>query len=1089
MLSHYGTTLIRFFLAVCAMVFLLTRPAMAAPGVPDSLEVSLGSGGSLSSMAIQPDGKTILVGTFTSINGTARGGVARLNADGTLDTDFDPKADNGVYCVYVQSDGKILLGGIFTSLQPNGAPAPTPRSRLARLNADGTLDTSFNPNPNSTVMAMAVQPDGRIVVGGFFSSFQPNGTGTTFVRNSIARLTSSGAVDLNFHPDPGSDENRLHYVSEILVQEDGKIVIAGPFEFLRPSTVVIERHGIARLNADGTVDPAFDLHLTRGSLQVRVFSVTPQPDGKMIVCGAFGTVQPVGADTPVGRNGIVRLNADGSVDEAFTVTADTTSRFIPQADGKLLMFGGFTGVQAGEAGTPAPRGGIARLNADGTLDGDFDPRADGSTGPVGLQPNGAILVGGSFTSFQPNAQSDPIARTGLARLQNGPAITTLKADSTTQVSWMRRGGAPLVSEVTFELSTDGGAHWNSLGAGTHVGMTPDWQLSGLSLPASGTLRARGRVGYSGGSGIIEQVAAFSTTDFTGPIGGAFDVAPAAPLVAGTELTGSFSGWTDASLPVTYEVREGLSILVPPGADTAPTFTLSAGHHTITGWVYDALGQATEAGSVEVEILLASPVHTIRYLGGSKPSAAGSRPEIPLGSLWTQFNAPAIDDSGQIAFLGKWAFGKIKGSGLFYGDTCVAVVGGDASALTGLAKAKYKTLSDPVLQGGHLACLATFSGVPASQGAAVLRYDAGGLSVVAQAGSPGTADGAKFKSFKSVAVAGNAVAFLGQLAIGTGNPKVTAASDLGVWVKEGAGPLTLVLRESGLLNSVGIKSFVGFACGAGSPGQGRGWFCAPSGNAQVLALAKTAHTQAVVYASTGALSSFASSGPVFASFGLPTTNELGHTAFLATQPTGNGVTKANARALFVDLTGTGQYQEIVRVRQLLGGGEEKFSALKDPVFAGDDGLAFPATLTGGTARGLAATTLWWRPPGGPLNLLAQGGGHPPGMPEAQWKSFPSLAIAANRGPIFTATLVPNKGGVKPATATTLWATDFHDDPHLLVQTGIPEAIVAGKTVKSFTLLNATAGSLGVTRSFNAAHQIAWLATFTDRSQAIVVTEVP
>jgi hypothetical protein len=86
-------------------------------------------------------------------------------------------------------------------------------------------------------------------------------------------------------------------------------------------------------------------------------------------------------------------------------------------------------------------------------------------------------------------------------------------------------------------------------------------------------------------------------------------------------------------------------------------------------------------------------------------------------------------------------------------------------------------------------------------------------------------------------------------------------------------------------------------------------------------------------------------------------------------------------------------------------------------------------------------------------------------------------------------VPNKGPVTKASANGVWACDFNGDLRLLFRTGVPHAIVAGKTLKKFTLLNAAKGSTGVTRSFNSAQQVVWLATFDDKSQAIVTTEVP
>ena len=93
--------------------------------------------------------------------GTARGQSA---LDG-----FDPNANGQIYVVVVQPDGKILLGGNFSTLPPNGGAAVM-RNRIARLNPDGTLDTAFNPNANGSVFSIAVQADGKILAGGFFTS-------------------------------------------------------------------------------------------------------------------------------------------------------------------------------------------------------------------------------------------------------------------------------------------------------------------------------------------------------------------------------------------------------------------------------------------------------------------------------------------------------------------------------------------------------------------------------------------------------------------------------------------------------------------------------------------------------------------------------------------------------------------------------------------------------------------------------------------------------------------------------------------------------------------------------------------------------
>ena len=123
--------------------------------------------------------KILLGGLFTFIGGQPRNGIARLNSDGSLDVSFDPNANGQVHAIAMQVDGKILVGGFisFGGQTFNG---------IARLNSDGSLDANFDPNANDFVFAIAVQADGKILVGGDFTSIggQP--------RNRIARLTSTG---------------------------------------------------------------------------------------------------------------------------------------------------------------------------------------------------------------------------------------------------------------------------------------------------------------------------------------------------------------------------------------------------------------------------------------------------------------------------------------------------------------------------------------------------------------------------------------------------------------------------------------------------------------------------------------------------------------------------------------------------------------------------------------------------------------------------------------------------------------------------------------------------------------------------------
>ena len=201
-------------------LFATTWFAHAAPGDLDPLDANV-LGNYVGATAVQPDGKIILAGNFNSVLGVPRSNIARLNADGTLDTGFDPKANGPVNSVVVQADGKVLLGGAFTTLQPNGAAAASARDRIARVNADGTLDTGFDPKANSGVQCVAVQADGKVLLGGAFTMLQPNGAAAPTARQYIARVNSDGTLDTSFDPKANS------FVYSVAVQADGKMLLGG----------------------------------------------------------------------------------------------------------------------------------------------------------------------------------------------------------------------------------------------------------------------------------------------------------------------------------------------------------------------------------------------------------------------------------------------------------------------------------------------------------------------------------------------------------------------------------------------------------------------------------------------------------------------------------------------------------------------------------------------------------------------------------------------------------------------------------------------------------------------------------------------
>jgi hypothetical protein len=211
---------------------------------------------------------------------------------------------------------------------------------------------------------------------------------------------------------------------------------------------------------------------------------------------------------------VTRLNANGSPDASFA-QATLNSVAAPaslalQADGRILVSGAFSAIGT----TPIAR--LARLNSDGTVDASFAPAPNGPVTTIALQSDGRAVIGGGFTNVSGQA------RVGIARLALAePAIQILGVTSNrSAVIWNRAGTAGEVSAVIFETSPDRFT-WTRLGEGTRVASSgADWQLTGVSLPASGVfyVRARGIAPSSGGtsSGIFESVREFN---FANPVAG------------------------------------------------------------------------------------------------------------------------------------------------------------------------------------------------------------------------------------------------------------------------------------------------------------------------------------------------------------------------------------------------------------------------------------------------------------------------------------------------------------------------------------------------------------------------------------------
>jgi uncharacterized delta-60 repeat protein len=311
---------------------------------------------------------------------------------GSLDPTFNPGsgANSWVNSIVEQTDGKLVIGGLFTTF--NG----TNRPYVARLNWNGSLDTSFNPGtgPNNALVALALQPDGRVLIGGFFT-----GESSQNFRY-VARLLPTGALDTSF----ATGTNLNNNVKALAVQADGKVLIGGDFTSYNTTS----RNRIARLNTDGSLDVNFD---PGSGVDATVNAIVIQADGKILVGGNFSTINGVN------HASIARLNANGSLDTTFNPGSGAlfwVNSIALQADGNILIGGPFTSYNG------TARKGIARLNSAGSLDATFNPGtgANDWVNSVALAQDGKIVIGGIFTNFN-GAILNHLARLGA----NGPADT------------------------------------------------------------------------------------------------------------------------------------------------------------------------------------------------------------------------------------------------------------------------------------------------------------------------------------------------------------------------------------------------------------------------------------------------------------------------------------------------------------------------------------------------------------------------------------------------------------------------------------------------------------------------------------------
>lgn len=422
-----------------------------------------------------------------------------------------------LYTAVEQPDGKIVLGGSFSSYY--GAT----RHNIARSDQTG-LDTSFYANVNGAVEVILLQDDGKLVISGPFTTV--NGVSQSY----IARLNADGSLDTGFAPTVNDD------IAAPAIQPDGKIVIVGEFTTVNGTT----RNRIARINTDGTLDTSFDPN-SNGKITTLVI----RPDGKIIVSGIFSNIG--GAN----RSYFAQLSASGNAETIYYGGVHNSpgmlwlQRYEPGVGDKsfidvlfssdyyyppIYRFDTYQGLGFSDhtfsngdttssyylTGLSATVSGKTYVTGAYTSGEALFHENDSNYWNLGAGYNGVIygsLVKKNGVVTAVGQADGTILATGFDPTPftgAAPASDSLQITATDTLDWKRSGASPMTTAVKFELSTDSGSTWSPLSTATFF--NGDWRATGLTLPSNGLIRARAPVmgGYRGMSrGIVESISSIA----------------------------------------------------------------------------------------------------------------------------------------------------------------------------------------------------------------------------------------------------------------------------------------------------------------------------------------------------------------------------------------------------------------------------------------------------------------------------------------------------------------------------------------------------------------------------------------------------
>ena len=348
---------------------------ISGDGEHDIGYLSSGIGFDNSVLSILPlrNQKTIIGGKFNKFNGKSISKLTCLLEDGSTDESFNDGnsgVNNFVKTAVQQEDGKIIIGGNFTKY--NNIPS----NRIVRILSNGEIDTSFNSGDgfNGQVYTIVVQSDQKIIAAGAFAKYN----GSTLNANRIARLLPDGTKDNDFNTGSGADG----VVESIVLQPDGKILLGGHFKTFNGQSF----SGLVRLNADGSIDSSFNI---RTGFDKYVYAIALQSDQKIIVGGSFLTFDGIS------QKRIIRLNTDGSLDATFEsgtgFSKGDVRSILVQPDDRILVGGAFSGTYKN---TTASR--LIRLMPSGAIDNSFTAPLNNTLFDMKFTEDYKLLIGGNF---------------------------------------------------------------------------------------------------------------------------------------------------------------------------------------------------------------------------------------------------------------------------------------------------------------------------------------------------------------------------------------------------------------------------------------------------------------------------------------------------------------------------------------------------------------------------------------------------------------------------------------------------------------------------------------------------------------------